>query len=333
MTRKIISILFLLTASAAAVAQQNLQFSQYAFNGLSVNPAYAGYKEMWFLNATYRQQWTSLPGAPKTGSISIDGVAPAPDNRVGLGLQFMYDKLGPQQALALYANYAYRIPLDETGNRRICLGIGAGATQYSVDGTALTYNDDNDQAIPPGVARKIVPDFRFGVYFFTPRFYAGLSAMDLLSEINDGTRYSWKGNDYATIKKIRHYYLTLGTMFPLSEHVSFKPSLLVKEDFKGPTNLDLNAVFLVVEKIWLGASWRTGVKVWNKDHLQDNLSQKDAFSFQVQFFATDYLRIGYAYDYTTNGLASYEKGTHEIGIGYGLFSRKNKARTLSPRYF
>src|SRR5690606_34805715 len=98
MTRKIISILFLLAASVAAVAQQNLQFSQYAFNGLSVNPAYAGYKEMWFLNATYRQQWTSLPGAPRTGSISIDGVAPAPENRVGLGLQFMYDKLGPQQA-------------------------------------------------------------------------------------------------------------------------------------------------------------------------------------------------------------------------------------------
>lgn len=331
--KKVIIIAIIVIASFAAHAQQNLQFSQYAFNGLSVNPAYAGYKEMWYVNATYRDQWTSFPGAPKTGSASLDGVTNAPENRVGLGLQFMYDKLGPQNTLSLYGSYAYRIPLDETGDRRICIGLGGGFSQYSIDGTTLKYGDDNDVALPQGKVNKIIPDFRFGVYYFTPKYYAGLSVMDLMSTITDGTRYNWNGNDYSTIRKTRHYYLTAGAMWPLSEQVSFKPSFLVKEDFKGPTNFDLNASFLLAERVWLGASWRTGVQIWDKPHLQNDLSKQDAVSFLVEFFATETIRIGYAYDHTYNGLSNYAGGSHEISIGFAFPSRKNLVRTLSPRYF
>jgi type IX secretion system PorP/SprF family membrane protein len=315
-----------------AAAQQNLQFSQYAFNMLAVNPAYAGYKEDIFANAIYRKQWVDFPGGPQTGGISIDGALNASrDNRVGLGFQVMYDKLGPQDATSIYGMYSYRIPLNEDGDRRLCIGVGAGVTQYGIDGNALKYIDDNDMAIPMGRASTWIPDARFGIYYYTSKFYAGASVMDLFSLYTDATRYYWKGYQYKTIRKTQHLYVNVGAMFDLSEQVKFKPSLLVKEDFKGPTNLDITAMFLIADKLWAGASYRTGVKIWNKPALADDLEQLDAASVIVQFNITNQLRLGYSYDLMVNKMASFQSGSHEISLGF-LFPGK-KARVISPRYF
>lgn len=313
-------------------AQQNLQFSQYVFNMLSVNPAYAGYKEDPYANAIYRKQWVNFPGGPQTGGVSIDGALNASrDNRVGLGLQVMYDKLGPQDATSIYGMYSYRIPLNEDGDKRLCLGVGAGVTQYAIDGTTLQYNDDNDPSIPLGRASTWVPDARFGIYYYTSKFYVGASVMDLFSLYTDASRYYWKGYQYKTIRKTQHLYVNAGMMFDLSENLKFKPSLLVKEDFKGPTNVDLTALFLIADRLWAGGSYRTGVKLWNKPALASDLEQLDAASVLLQFNITNQLRLGYAYDLTINKMASFQSGSHEISIGF-LFPGK-KARVISPRYF
>lgn len=314
-----------------ASAQQNVQFSQYIFNMLSVNPAYAGYKEDVFANAIYRKQWTSFPGSPQTGGISIDGALNASkDNRVGLGMQIMYDKLGPQDATSIYGMYSYRIPLNEDGDKRLCLGIGAGVTQYAINGDALLYNDDNDPAIPLGRASTWVPDARLGVYYFTSTFYLGLSVMDLFSLYLDNSKYYWQGYQYKVIRKTQHLYFNAGAMLNLSEHIKLKPSLLIKEDFKGPTNLDLTAMLLIADRFWAGASYRTGVKIWDKPALSSDLEQLDAASAIVQFNITPQFRVGYAYDMTVSKLASYQGGSHEISIGF-LFN--GKKRVISPRYF
>ncbi len=334
MQRKRTIYLTLLLLAAAVIpgkAQQNVQFSQYVFNGLSVNPAYAGYKENWYLNAIYRHQWAGFPGAPRTGGVSIDGLTNAPDGKVGLGLQMMVDQLGPQEALSLYGSYAYRIPLDAENTRRLCLGIGVGVTQYAIDGTALQYVDNDDEAIPTGKASNWVPDARFGVYYYSPRFYAGVSVMDLFALYTDATRYSWKGNNYATIRKTQHLYFTTGTMIPLSSTLQLKPSLMVKEDFKGPTSVDLNAFLLIADKIWIGGSYRTNVKIWNKNHLLEDLSAVNAASIMAEFYANERLRIGYAYDLNVNKMAGHQGGSHEISIGF-LFPSK-KYSLANPRYF
>lgn len=327
------AFLFCLAAGLPAISrgQQNVQYSQYAFNMLSVNPAYAGYKEDLYLNAVYRQQWVNFPGAPKTGAVSLDGALNTREQRVGLGLQVTYDKLGPQDASSVYGMYSYRIPLDDEGTRRLCLGVGAGATQYSIDGTALVYNDSGDPAIPAAKVSTIVPDARFGVYYYTPNFYAGISVMDLFSLYTDNTRYYWRNYNYKVIRKTQHLYLTAGTVLNLSDNLKLKPSFLVKEDFKGPTNLDLNAFLLIAEKVWIGGSYRTGVKIWNKSHLQSDLEQLDAASALVEFFATPNLRIGYAYDITTSKMSSAQSGSHEISVGI-TFPNKRQ-RVFSPRYF
>ena len=319
----------LLNIGFRAMAQQNIQFSQYVFNGLSLNPAYAGYKEDLYVTAVYRHQWANFPGAPRTGGVSVDGATN--ENKVGLGLQLLFDRLGPQDALSLYGSYSYRIPLDPEGTRRLCIGIGGGVTQYSLDGTALQLTDNDDPALP-AVKRSVwVPDARFGIYYYTPRFYAGASVTDLFSLYTDASRYNWKGNNYAAIRKTQHLYVTAGTMFPLSEHLQLKPSFLVKEDFKGPTNVDFNVFLLISEKLWIGGSYRTDVKLWNKDNLPTDLQQLDAASAIVEFYATEKLRIGYSYDLNVNKMAGYQGGSHEISLGF-LFPSK-KSIVQSPRYF
>ncbi len=154
----------LILASLSASAQQDIQFSQYVFTGLMVNPAYAGYKEDLNLSAIYRQQWSGFPGAPRTMGVTLDGLTNVHDERMGLGVDLTDDKLGPQESTDLYGSYSYRIPMDNAGTRRLCLGLAFGFTQYSIDGSALQYVDANDPNIPLVKVNTITPDARFGVF-------------------------------------------------------------------------------------------------------------------------------------------------------------------------
>lgn len=323
--RKVILLLFMTVGQAQA--QQTVQFSQYVFNGLSVNPAYAGYKEQMYVSATYRHQWTGIPGAPRTGGISVDG--PTRENRVGLGVQLMADFMGPQQAFSLYGSYAYRIPLDEEGTKRLCLGIGIGVTQYSLDGKALVPRENDDPTVPTGKVNTLAPDARFGIYYYTSSFYLGVSVMDLFSLYTE-KGYFWKGYNFGTIRKTQHVYLTTGCMLYLSEHLRLKPSILVKEDFKGPTGIDINTFLQIDNLIWIGGSYRMNPRLW-KNQLPNDLQISNAASAIVEYYASEKLRIGYSYDLNINKLAGYQGGSHEISIGLSFPSKKSQV--INPRYF
>lgn len=322
------SLLFVLFMSVCtAFAQQTIQFSQYVFNGLAVNPAYAGYKEDWTVNMSFRSQWVGIDGAPRTGTASIDGLTRNPDKKVGLGLIATTDRLGPQNTSSVYGNYAYRLRLDAEDTKRLSFGIAFGATQYNLDGTKFIATDPGDGSIPLGNQSKLSPDVRFGVYYYTPKFYIGASAVDLLSGQGDTTT----SDSYRIIKQVRHLYLTGGFMIPLSESLDLKPTFMIKEDFKGPTNLDLNAYLLISKAVWIGASYRTGIKLWDKKNLQKGLDQNDAISGIIEVFLNPRFRVGYSYDYTTSKLSNYQQGSHEISLSFSLQGKKE--RVLSPRYF
>lgn len=309
-------------AFGVARAQQDAQFSQYMFNGIYINPAYAGYREQLNLHAFYRTQWTGIEGAPKTMSVAVDAIA----NRgnVGLALQLSTDRLGAQRNSSVYANYAYRLRLNEEGTSRLAMGLGVGLVQLGTDGALLNPNSpERDQ--PLGVQSTIIPDARAGVFFSNDRFYAGFSADNLISQFIDVNRYAF------VPKPKPHYYLTAGALVPISTDVMLKPSFLLKDDRGGPTSLDLNAFLILGERIWLGGSYRTGVKLYNKDYLQKDLTQLNSAVAAVQVFPTSNFRVGYAYDFSIGPLQGYSGGTHEISISY-FFSRKN-TRMLSPRYF
>lgn len=323
--RRLQFILFLLMGICIkSYAQQGIQFSQYSFTGLTVNPAYAGYKEDWTLNMVSRLQWTGIPGAPRTGAVSIDGLTDDIYKNVGLGAVVTVDQLGPQTTSSAYFNYSYRLQLDEEDTHRLSFGLGFGVSQYSLDQSKFTANDGSDPLLGAGVINKIAPDFRFGVFYNSPSFYVGGSVLNLLADAD------FKDNT-TVIREARTFYLTSGYMMPITQSLDWKPSILIKEDFKGPTNVDLSTNFLLGKALWLGASYRTGVRAWNKSALQGSLSNYDAIVGMVQYYVSDRFRIGYSYDYSMSKLATSQNGTHELSLGIS-FSRR-KERILSPRYF
>ncbi|GGI28641.1 PorP/SprF family type IX secretion system membrane protein [Pedobacter mendelii] len=321
--KKILHILSVFLLYAKLVnGQQDAQFSQYMFNGIYINPAYAGYKEQLNFHAFYRTQWTGIQGAPKTMSLAIDAIAN--DGNVGLALQVSSDRLGAQRNEAVYGNYAYRLRMNSDGSARLAFGIGIGAVQLGIDGALLNPNDP-EPFQPVGLQSTIVPDARAGVYFANNRFYAGFSADNLVAQYIDIDRYAFIPQPKP------HYYLTAGILLPLSQDFLVKPSFLLKDDRGGPTSLDLNAFLILGEKLWIGGSYRTGVKLYSKNYLQKDLSQLNSAVAAVQILPTENIRIGYAYDFSIGPLQGYSSGTHEISISY-FFNKKN-TRMLTPRYF
>jgi type IX secretion system PorP/SprF family membrane protein len=318
-------ILLLLAIGGTASAQQGIQFSQYSFTGLAVNPAYAGYKEDWTLNMVSRLQWTGIDGAPRTGAVSIDGLTDDIRKNKGLGLVIIADQLGPQTTSTAYVNYAYRLRLDAGDTQRLSFGLGVGASQYVVDYSKFAATDSGDPQLgTTGSISKFSPDFRFGIFYTSPSFYLGASAVNLFADAG------FKDN-LAVIREERNFYVTTGYLMPINPNLDWKPSILIKEDFKGPTNLDLSTNFLINRVLWLGATYRTGVKSFSKTALQTNLSNYDAVVGMAQFYINPRFRVGYSYDYNVSKLATTQNGTHELSIGISFNRRKE--RVLSPRYF
>lgn len=330
----IITGIALVATSKEGAAQQNIQLTQYIFNSMSVNPAYTGYKEEWFGQLGLRSQWVGLNGAPQTGVLSLDGVVDPVKKRHGVGLQLTADRLGPQSATSAYANYAFRLRLNEEDTQRLSFGVGAGVTQYALDGTLLDPNDGNDAVIPAGKISNWIPDVRFGVYYYNPRWYAGVSVMDLLSGDQSNNVFRWDGTTTDNIRRKRHLYFMGGALFSLNRGLDFRPSLLVKEDFKGPTSVDVNAMFIFGRRFWLGAGWRTGVTVFKREYGRlsgNSLNNRNSFSAITQLYVTDALRIGYSYDHIVSQLSSVQNGSHEVTLGI-TFGQKAR-RILSPRFF
>ncbi|MGK6352491.1 PorP/SprF family type IX secretion system membrane protein [Parapedobacter sp. DT-150] len=316
-------------------AQQNIQFTQYIFNSMSVNPAYAGYKEEWFGQLGLRSQWAGLEGAPQTGLLSIDGLLDPQGRKLhGFGVQLTADRLGPQSATSAYANYAFRLRLNEEDTQRLSFGIGAGVTQYSLDGTMLDPISPDDPRVPPNRISNFVPDVRFGVYYYNLKWYAGLSVMDLLSGDQSNNIFRWDNTTTDNIRRRRHVYFIGGALIDFDSGLKLRPSLLVKEDFRGPTSLDVNAMLIFDNRFWIGGGWRTGVTVFEREYQRvsgNSLSQRNSFSVVTQLYATDRLRIGYSYDHVVSRLSSVQNGSHEVTLGVTFGQRQQ--RLLSPRFF
>ena len=331
--KKLVLVLGLtMIGMVSAHAQQSIQFTQYIFNSLSINPAYAGYKEEWFAQMGLRSQWSGIDGAPKTGQLSVDGILDPQHKRMGFGVQVTADKLGPQSATSAYLNYAYRLRLDAEDTKRLSFGLGLGATQYGLDGTMINTVDGSDQAFPVGNISNIVPDVRFGIYYYTPKWYLGASVLDLFSGDSSNDLFRWQDNGTQNIRRKRHLYLTTGMLFDLSEDTRLRPSIMMSEDFKGPTTLDLSVMSIFSERIWFGAAYRTGVTLWNKEFRDgQKLSSTNSISGIAQFYISDRFRLGYSYDHTLNELGSMQNGSHELTLG--LTFRGKTKRMVSPRFF
>ncbi len=309
----------MLCLAAPCWAQQDAQYSQYIFNGIYINPAYAGYRERININATYRNQWTGVNGAPKGFTLAADALMP--NERVGLSLVMSTEQLGAQKNISAFANYAYRLPLNEEETSKLAFGLGLGVMQSGLNGDMLNPTDLGDNYIPNGTVKQIVPDIHAGVFFSTPRMYIGASVNNLIGKYILDKR----SLDYNFPTPKPHFYLTGGVLIPMVEYaIDFKPFFLIKDDIKGPTVMDINAFFLLKQVLWLGAGYRTGINLYKKPALQGDFNSKNALIGMAEIFVSQQLRLGYSYDHSMSKLAGYAGSTHEISISWNFYTTKEK---------
>lgn len=316
--KTILTTIAAIMISAFVFAQQNAQYNHYIFNQLAINPAYAGTKGMVNVNGIYNSQWTRLTGAPITQSLGVEG--PAMKN-LGLGLHMIQDRLGAQSHTGIYGNYAYQIRLNNKFN--ISMGVATGVSYYTMDGTQLIQDADFDPAIPQSMETVTRFDSKVGLFLYSDKFYAGFSVSELTANVK--STY-----DLLVAGQVQHYYLTAGYVFDLSEDIKFKPGFLIKEDFRAPTNVDVNAFFLYKKKFWLGGTFRTGAEVFKNKDLDQSLRTRDAIVIMTDINVSDNFRVGYAYTHSLSALNDYPG--HEISLGY-FFKPSKNALMLTPRYF
>ena len=286
------------------IAQQLPQFTQYMYNTISINPAYAGSRETLSVVGLHRSQWVGLEGGPQTQTLSIH--TPMRNERVGLGFSFINDELGYQNFSYLYGDFSYTIPTGD--NSKLAFGLKAGFTSYSLDAD-FQQSQSNDPVIF-GFEDRWKPNIGTGIYWHSTKWYLGLSAPRILN-----TDYTGDAA-FQSLERIS-YYFTGGYVFEMSENTKFKPSALLKATNGAPLSFDLTANFLFHDKFWLGAGYRVDERAAALGGLAD---------FQV----SKQLRIGYAYEYPLSDLRPYTSGTHEVLLMFEIFKSK---RIKSPRYF
>lgn len=293
-------------------AQQEPQYSQYMFNMMAVNPAYAGSRDVLSITGLYRNQWVGLEGAPVTQTLTAD--MPINKEKIGLGLSLSNDQIGLVSTRSITGVYAYRIRFNKKGT--LAFGVQGGVVYFNGEYSRMVLNPNNtsDPAVPNDYVRY-APVVGTGVYYTTDRFYVGLSVPNLIKYTLVDQRINAVATDEKRAMKFRHVFFMTGYVVPLSPSVVWKPSLLTKFVAGAPLSFDINSNFWFYDRFAVGASYRTG----------------SAILGMAEFQVTPQFRLGYAYDYGTNPLQRFNSGTHEIMLRYEF--SLNKSRILSPRYF
>jgi type IX secretion system PorP/SprF family membrane protein len=304
-----LSVVIITIVNSTAIAQQDPMYSQYVFNGLIINPAYAGSHDVLSTTLLYRDQWVSIPGAPKTGTFSID--APLKNQKVGLGLNVEFDKIGVTNFSGITGAYSYKIKFSHGA---LHFGVQAGVGFYNSNFTIVKYSDGgvSDEAFQNNY-HDLMPTFGFGMYYYTNRFYAGFSIPQIAGHAIQKALYS--NSESAHLDLANHYFITSGYLFDLSPDMKLKPSVLLKYVGGAPIEIDLNSTVWFYDILALGVSYRSLASL----------------NFLCQIRLSNRLYLGYAYEYATNSLNHFSSGSHEIMLQY-IFNFSH-GKIVTPRFF
>jgi len=309
MKKFIITIVFLTSSVWGVLAQQDAQYTQYMYNTLAVNPAYAGSRGVLSINALHRSQWVGLDGAPTTQTINLNTPV---SERLGVGLSIVNDRIGngTNQDTYFDAVASYTIPTSRVG--KLSFGVKAGGHALNIDFNQLqNYNNEAGTIGLSNIDKKFSPNFGAGIYYHTDKFYLGLSVPNFL-------KTEHFDNSTATLAEERmNFYAITGYVFDLNQRLKFKPAFLVKAVSGAPLQVDASANFMINNKFTLGAAYR-----WDA-------ALSAMFGFQI----TDQFLLGLAYDKETTelGNTSFNDGSFEILLRYEF--RKKYNNVIAPRFF
>lgn len=307
MKRIIIIIVLFVIGFQNSNAQQLPQFTQYMYNTIAVNPAYAGSRQALSVVALNRNQWAGFDGGPQTQTLSVH--SPLRNEKVGLGLSLINDKTGFENFTYVYADFSYTINVSD--DTKLSFGLKAGMTYYKLAEELYNATEVNQDPYFDERLNRWNSNFGAGILFHSNKWYFGLSVPKIINhDLNNQT-------EYAALETV-HFYGIGGYVFNLSEQIKLKPSFLFKYTEGAPISTDLSANFLFNERFWIGGSYR-----FNGD-------QRDLGAL-VDFQVTDQLRVGYTYEIPTGEIRPYTSGSHEILLMYEFKFMKNKLK--SPRYF
>lgn len=284
-------------------AQQDAQFTQYMYNTININPAYAGSRGAMSIFALHRTQWVGIDGAPVTNTASIN--TPLNASNLGLGVSIINDKIGPVQENTISADLSYSIKTSTFF--KLSFGVKATANLFNLDIAKLDpvqYSDPSLQNYS-----NFSPNIGAGLYLHSDRAYIGFSIPNFI----ETNRYN--DNEVAIFKEKINYYLIAGYVFDFSNAVKFKPTVLTKIVEGAPLQVDLSGNFMFSNKFVLGVAYRWSASV----------------SAMAGFQVSDGIYIGYGYDHETTQLQHYNAGSHEIFLRYEIF--KNVEKMITPRFF
>jgi len=294
-------------------AQQDAQYTQYMFNTISVNPAYAGSRGQLSFAGLYRSQWIGLNGAPETFTLNLH--SPVRNSKVGYGLSVISDNIGDGLVQETSVDGIFSYTLDVGLQRKLSFGLMASGNFLSLDFNGLRNVDqdgNNQQVTEEGNLSEFNPNFGLGVYYHTDNFYLGFSAPNVINQ----EQFDNNGQNFLSTERI-NYYLITGYVFDLNGNLKFKPALLTKAVSGAPLQVDVSASFLFVERFSFGAAYR-----WDA-----------AVSALAGFQISEQLMLGLAYDWETSelGATTFNDGSFEIFLRWELLKRFQ--RTVSPRFF
>lgn len=308
-----IVLLFLLVNTFNVFAQQDPQYTQYIYNPVVINPAYAGNRGVLSVTGLHRSQWVGLDGAPTTQSFSVH--TPVQEGgKVGLGLSVVNDALGPQNETYAGIDFSYTIETSYSG--RLSFGLKGGGRLLNVDFTQLNLLDPTDINFAQNIDNNFSPLIGAGIYYHNTNFYAGLSVPNLL-ETNHFDDNNEPNSASSLAEENINYYGIVGYTFDINENLVFKPSTLVKAVAGAPLQVDFSANFLINQRFHAGLAYR-----WSA-----------ALSGLIGFQATDSVLIGLAYDRETTDLGNqvFNDGSFEVFLRFELFKKFD--RMLTPRFF
>ena len=317
--KRIYTIMAMVTCSLLPFISKGQSYPHYTmfmFNKLIYNPAYAGSKEITTVNMFGRKQWAGLPGAPVLMNVSVHspiGSYMRPFRPVAMGLSINAEKIGVTRNTNIMSYYAYRIKMGK--NSVLSFGIQAGVALYSVDYSALNPYQTDDPELQNNINNKPLPNFGVGAYYSGKNYYAGFAIPNILQ--NSYTKNTANITDISS-KQVRTYYLSGGYVFTLSHVVKLEPQALVRyagnADYHLPVNADMNLSVFFYDRFMIGATYRTDKSIEGVAYVQ----------------LTSNVYVGYSYDYTLSQLQGYNKGTHEITLGYDFLRDRNKY--INPRF-
>lgn len=312
----LISILLL---SNKVNAQQDQLYTQFAFNKLAFNPAYAGNNDYLSVTGIYRDQWNGFPGAPDAQVLSVD--LPRFSEKVGIGFNLERQSIGISRNLTFTANYAYKVFLEEG---TLSLGLSTSLRNLMMDFTDprlfAVQGLENDGSINVDVLNKNLLNAGFGAYYNNEKYYVGLSIPRLIkSDLELGN-----DNDNIISNEVRHLYFMAGASLPINERLDFKPQFLMRWAENTPLTIDLNGGLLLDDKYNFAMTFRSGGGDGNIG---------ESIDLMLGLNITDQFMIGFAHDFTLSDLRSIDSGSVELLMTYSMVGGSNKIKVANPRFF